>query len=59
MYRYQCEDCGAYLDPGETCDCREKRNRDIEAVESMLTTEKDGQMVLKEAVRSGAYSWLR
>ena len=24
MYNYQCEHCGAYLDPGEKCDCAEK-----------------------------------
>lgn len=22
MYAYICPDCGAYLDPGEVCDCR-------------------------------------
>ena len=22
MYSYRCEDCGAYLDPGESCDCK-------------------------------------
>lgn len=24
MYAYICPDCGAYLDPGEQCDCNEK-----------------------------------
>ena len=24
MYGYICEECGAYLDPGEQCDCRER-----------------------------------
>lgn len=24
MYAYICPDCGAYLDPGEVCDCQEK-----------------------------------
>lgn len=24
MYAYICPDCGAYLDPGEQCDCKEK-----------------------------------
>lgn len=25
MYCYICPDCGAYLDPGEVCDCKEER----------------------------------
>lgn len=24
MYYQTCPDCGAYLDPGEVCDCKEK-----------------------------------
>ena len=24
MRNYICPDCGAYLDPGEVCDCKEK-----------------------------------
>lgn len=24
MYAYICHDCGAYLDPGEQCGCKEK-----------------------------------
>lgn len=24
MRNYICPDCGAYLDPGEVCDCNEK-----------------------------------
>lgn len=35
MYGYICEDCGAHLDPGEECDCvqrrREIRERQVEA----------------------------
>ncbi len=35
MYGYICEDCGAHLDPGEKCDCvqrrREVRERQVEA----------------------------
>ena len=27
MYRYQCEKCGARLDPGEHCDCEEEAKR--------------------------------
>ena len=24
MYYYICPECGAYLDPGERCDCKEE-----------------------------------
>lgn len=27
MYGYRCEKCGAYLDPGESCDCEEEEER--------------------------------
>lgn len=26
MYSKRCPDCGAYLDPGEACDCQKKEN---------------------------------
>lgn len=27
MYRYICEHCGASLDPGEKCDCQDKKQQ--------------------------------
>ncbi len=30
MYWYQCEKCGAHLDPGEHCDCEEEAKREAE-----------------------------
>lgn len=24
---YRCADCGAYLDPGEHCDCKEEKKK--------------------------------
>lgn len=56
MYNYRCDTCGAYLDPGETCDCREKRQEHDRMVADMLVAEQDGQMVLKEAVEDGMYT---
>lgn len=36
MYGYICEECGAHLDPGEECDCvqrrKEVRKRQAEAI---------------------------
>lgn len=26
MYKYICEECGAYLDPSEKCDCMEREH---------------------------------
>lgn len=51
MYGYICPECGAYLDPGETCDCIEERkelkDKFEEAQEKlirMFTEDKDGQL---------------
>lgn len=48
MYGYQCPDCGAWLDPGERCDCRDERiQKQLELEEqyrNLLTMEKDGQL---------------
>ncbi len=51
MYGYICEVCGAHLDPGETCDCKEelKKQEDasakvLEEIFQMLREEKDGQL---------------
>lgn len=56
MYNYRCDICGAYLDPGEPCDCLEKRREQQEAVQDMLTADKEGQKVLREAVEDGTYT---
>ncbi len=51
MYAYICPECGAYLDPGETCDCKEETKKQevesakvLEEIFRMLTEEKDGQL---------------
>ena len=43
---YQCDECGAYLDPGEHCDCMEERELKIREVMNMLLMAEDGQYVL-------------
>lgn len=53
MIGYQCPNCGAFLDPGEKCDCQdeaiqkeEENKRKIEALSNLFLFEKTGQMVM-------------
>lgn len=59
MYNYRCNNCGAYLDPGEHCTCRDIHEKNIRLAEALLCEEKDGQMVLKEAWRHEVHNWIR
>lgn len=56
-YSYICPICGAYLDPGETCDCVRERHehelkakRKAEEFSRIITIEEDGQMKLALSV---------
>lgn len=51
MYNYRCEDCGAFLDPGERCTCHSTHEKNLQMVDELLTEDQDGQMMLKEAVQ--------
>lgn len=51
MYNYICDNCGAYLDPGERCTCQETHDRNLAMVDELLTEGQDGQMTLKEALK--------
>jgi len=51
MYANICPNCGAYLDPGERCDCRDadlERERMLqkqrEELQRFFVVERDGQM---------------
>lgn len=46
----QCEFCGANLDPGEKCDCKEKVQELIERYKQNTTVEQDGQISFLEVV---------
>ena len=59
MYNYRCEDCGAYLDPGERCTCHSTHERNLQMVDELLTEDWDGQMTLKEVQESGIHPWIR
>lgn len=40
VYKYVCEYCGAYLDPGEKCDCEEERKRKNAKYQKMVYEDK-------------------
>lgn len=44
MMSYKCEHCGAYLDPGERCDCQDEKKQKVERLFSMITEGTDGQI---------------
>ena len=45
-YYETCDICGANLDPGERCDCQEKRERETQNLQSMFRMGRNGQMQL-------------
>lgn len=50
MHKYACQNCGANLDPGEKCDCMEKRKEAEDLRKQLFIQEKDGQFALKELI---------
>lgn len=56
MHNYICDSCGAYLDPGERCTCRDTHERNLQMVDELLSEDQDGQMTLKEAMDNDAYT---
>ena len=42
MYNYRCDNCGAYLDPGERCTCHNAHEKNLQMVDELLTEEQDG-----------------
>lgn len=45
MYFRNCEYCGSYLDPGEKCDCQEKKK-----AASQTRTLEDGKQIKLDAI---------
>lgn len=58
MYNYRCDNCGAYLDPGERCSCHDTHEKNLQMVDEMLTEDRDGQMILKEVQDRGTHTRL-
>lgn len=54
MYNYQCQHCGANLDPEEKCDCvselRQKKAAELKAMQSRKTKE-DKETTLRNSAR--------
>ena len=51
MYNYRCDNCGAYLDPGEHCICRDTHERNLAMVDELFAEDPDGQMILRETMK--------
>ena len=45
MMNYICEHCGAYLDPGEKCDCMDEKKQREERLFAMMQEGADGQIL--------------
>ena len=45
-YYETCDICGANLDPGERCDCQEKRERETQNLQGRVRMGRNGQMQL-------------
>lgn len=58
MYNYRCDNCGAYLDPGERCTCHSTHEKNLRMVDELLTEDQDGQMILKEVQDRGTHTRL-
>ena len=58
MYNYICDNCGAYLDPGERCTCHDTHEKNLQMVDELLTEDQDGQMTLKEVQDCGTHTRL-
>ena len=56
MYR-RCPCCGAYLDPGEICDCKKETAPDVEDPEAaLMKTIKDNLTDPNNFVNKGVYT---
>ena len=58
MYNYRCDNCGAFLDPGEWCACHDTHEKNLQMVDELLAEDQDGQMILKEVQDRGTHTWL-
>lgn len=45
MYYNECPQCGAYLDPGEHCDCEEERQRQTQRIMAMVRENKESHQM--------------
>ena len=45
MYYRECQLCGAYLDPGERCDCEQERKKQTERIMRMVRENKENHQM--------------
>ena len=45
-YFNTCPNCGASLDPGERCDCREQKMKNEMMLKKIIDTDENGQMYI-------------
>lgn len=43
----ECEHCGAALDFGEKCTCKKEKQKKLNKILSLLSTEEDGQVKIE------------
>ena len=54
MHNYICKACGAYLDPGESCDCKAEQEKETNRIWQLLSIDKNGQVIINFGVRAAA-----
>lgn len=56
MYYRECPICGGLLDPGEQCECMEKRQFYTTEYDKLTTVNKDGQFEIGGLMRNAEYN---
>lgn len=52
MYAHKCEFCGAYLDPGERCDCLDEKEKESKKTQKQAID-------LSKYIREGKHGQLK
>lgn len=55
MYYRECQLCGAYLDPGERCDCEQERKNQTERIMRMVRENNESHQMELVLNQGGLY----